>query len=175
MNIEIGLFPHKCAVCGKRFEAHVEHVYKTGWKGHKVTWFCSYRCMREFQKRRERTAGQMNSLTIIGRLTADPELRATQDGKEVCTFTVAVNRRKGDQADFFRCSAWNQLGQNCKKYLAKGKQVAVRGAVSVRTYTSKDGETRASLEVMADDVEFLTPKGDGYTKVTEPDDPFGGM
>ena len=64
------------------------------------------------------------------------------------------------EADFFRVSAWRQLGENCAKYLAKGRQVAVTGSVSVRTYQSAEGETRASLEVNADDVEFLTPRSE---------------
>lgn len=122
----------------------------------------------------------MNKLTIIGRLTRDPELRATQAGKSVCSFTVAVGRRKKvanqPEADFFRVSAWNQLAENCAKYLAKGKMVGVTGSVSVSTYTTNNGETRASLEVMADDVEFLSPretdKETGYTKVNESDNPF---
>ena len=108
----------------------------------------------------------MNKLTIIGRLTRDPELRSTQDGTSVCGFTVVVNRRtrldsqNQPEADFFRVSAWRQLGENCAKYLAKGRQVAVTGSVSVRTYQSAEGETRASLEVNADDVEFLTPRSE---------------
>lgn len=104
----------------------------------------------------------MNKLTIIGNLTKDPETRTTQSGITVCNFTVAVNRRHRDeqpvQADFFRVSAWRQLGENCGKYLAKGRKVAVIGSVSVSTYQGQDGNTRASLDVMAEDVEFLSPK-----------------
>ena len=121
----------------------------------------------------------MNKLTIIGNLTKDPELRSTQDGISVCSFTVAVNRRNKregqPEADFFRVSAWRQLGENCGKYLAKGRKVCVIGPVSVRTYQASDGTTKASLEVTADDVEFLSPKGEqtdpqtGY-EVVAPDD-----
>lgn len=110
----------------------------------------------------------MNKLMIIGNLTRDPELRTTQTGVNVCDFTVAVNRRqKKDQnsqqpeADFFRVTAWRELGENASKYLAKGRKVAVIGPVSVRTYTGNDGVTRASLEVTADDIEYLTPRSDG--------------
>lgn len=114
----------------------------------------------------------MNRLTIIGNLTRDPELRQinTSDGPiNVCDFTVAVNRRgransNGQQeADFFRVSAWRGLGENCQKYLTKGKKVAVIGAVSCRTYTGNDGVTRATLEVTADEVEFLSPRQDGQS------------
>ena len=113
----------------------------------------------------------MNKLTIIGNLTRDPESRTTASGSSVCSFTVAVNRRRSSQnsnqpeADFFRVSAWNQLGENCQRYLAKGRKVAVVGRVSVSTYQGNDGTTRANLEVMAEDVEFLSSRQDdaGYT------------
>ncbi len=109
----------------------------------------------------------MNKIFIVGNLTRDPEMRSTRDGIPVCTFTVAVNRRnRGAQAgqpdsDFFRVTAWRGLGENCARYLAKGKKVSVVGAVSVSTYTANDGSTRASMEVNADDVEFLTPRDAG--------------
>ena len=100
----------------------------------------------------------MNKLTIIGNLTKDPDLRVTQEGKTVCNFTVAVNRRNRDEADFFRVSAWNQLGENCGKFLAKGRKVSVVGPVGVSTYTGQDGNVHASMEVTAEDVEFLSPR-----------------
>lgn len=105
----------------------------------------------------------MNRITIIGNLTRDPESRTTQAGKDVCSFTVAVNRRQKDQngnnvADFFRVSAWNEMGHSCQKYLSKGKKVAVVGSVSVSTYTAQDGTTRASMDIMAQEVEFLSPR-----------------
>ena len=109
----------------------------------------------------------MNKLTIIGNLTRDPELRTTQDGTSVCTFSVAVNRRSRrdaqnqPEADFFRVTAWRQLGENCAKFLAKGRKVAVVGPVSVHTFQGSDGTTRASLEVTADEVEFLSSRNDG--------------
>lgn len=105
----------------------------------------------------------MNKLLIIGNLTRDPELRATREGKEVCSFTVAVNSRRRDAQgdivpDFFRVSAWEGLGRNCKQYLSKGKKVAVIGSVTVSVFQGNDGEARAQMEVFAQDVEFLTPK-----------------
>ena len=105
----------------------------------------------------------MNQLTIIGNLTKEPEMRTTQSGKEVCTFTVAVNRlRKNNEeqdADFFRVSAWNELGKLCGKYLDKGRKVCVVGPVSVHAYEAQ-GKTSASMEVLANTVEFLSPKGE---------------
>lgn len=108
----------------------------------------------------------MNKLTIIGNLTADPELRTIPSGINVCTFTVAVNRRFSSnkderQTDFFRVTAWRQLGETCSRYLSKGRKVAVIGEVSARAFESKDGTLRASLEVTADEVEFLSPREPG--------------
>ena len=105
----------------------------------------------------------MNKLIIIGNLTKDPETRTTTSGVNVCSFTVAVSRRFAGQdgerkTDFFRVNAWRGLADNCQKYLAKGKKAAVVGELQARTYTGNDGETRMSLEIMADEVEFLTPK-----------------
>lgn len=102
----------------------------------------------------------MQSLTIIGNLTRDPDSRTTQTGKQVCTFTVAVNRRNDrETSDFFRVSAWGELANICKQYLAKGKKVCIVGQISVSTYTANNGETRASMDVYAEHVEFLSPAG----------------
>lgn len=109
----------------------------------------------------------MNKLTIIGNLTKDPELRTTQSGVSVCSFTVAVNRRISAQqrqdgqqpeADYFQVTAWRERGEMCAKFLEKGKKVCVIGPVSVRTYTGNDGTTRASLDVTADEIEFCSPR-----------------
>ena len=109
----------------------------------------------------------MKKVFLIGNLTRDPELRSLPSGDSVCSFTIAVNRRRRSnaeagqpEADFFRISAWRQLGENCAKYLAKGRKVSVVGSVSCRTYVGNDGKTYANLEVQADDVEFLTPRGE---------------
>ena len=109
----------------------------------------------------------MNKVFLIGNLTHDPELRTLPSGDAVCNFSIAVNRRRRSnaeagqpEADFFRVAAWRQLGENCARYLAKGRKVSVVGSVSCRTYVGSDGQTRASLEVMAEDVEFLTPKNE---------------
>ena len=115
----------------------------------------------------------MNKLTIIGNLTADPEARTTPDGKPVTNFSVAVNRKKGStpEADFFRVTAWNGLGELCAKYLSKGRKVAVIGSISVHPYKDKEGNPKASLELLAHEVEFLssgnTDKETGFIKVEE--------
>lgn len=114
----------------------------------------------------------MNKLTIIGNLTRAPEMRTTQTGKNVCSFTVAVNRRKSangqQEADFFRVTAWDKLGEHCSKYLDKGKKVAVVGPVRVSTYNANDGSTRAQLDVTADEVEFLTAAGESAKPAYQP-------
>ena len=107
----------------------------------------------------------MNKITLIGNLAADPEVRSTQSGVTVCTFTLAVTRKyapQGEerQTDFFRINAWRQLGDNCARFLAKGKKAAVVGELQARTYEAKDGSTRMSLDVSADEVEFLSPRGE---------------
>ncbi|MBQ1779466.1 MAG: single-stranded DNA-binding protein [Acidaminococcaceae bacterium] len=104
----------------------------------------------------------MNKVFLIGNLTRDPELRTTQAGDAVCTLTIAVNRRRTaragqPEADFFRVTAWRQLGENCAKWLIKGKKVSVVGTVSASAYMGNDGQPHANLEVTADDVEFLSP------------------
>jgi single-strand DNA-binding protein len=101
----------------------------------------------------------------------------------VCAFTIAVNRRFANsngerQTDFFRINAWRQLGEICSKHLSKGKKVAVVGELQARTYEAKNGEKRMSLDVSADEVEFLSPKdeepkrknkenSDGYDQTPE--------
>lgn len=118
----------------------------------------------------------MNKMTAIGNLTADPTSRTTQDGKTVCAFTVAVNRRKKSkdgekEADFFRVSAFSGLGENCQKYLTKGKKVCVIGQVSVHPYLNKEGNPAASLELYAEDVEFLSPAGNIAEQNAQPNVP----
>lgn len=114
----------------------------------------------------------MNKLTIIGNLTRDPELRTTSAGINVCDFTVAVNKRqRRDQssqpeADFFKVSVWRERADVCAKYLAKGRKVCVIGPVSVRTYTTNDGETRAQLEVTGEEVEFLSSGNENVSTQT---------
>ena len=125
----------------------------------------------------------MNKLTIIGNLCDNPVLRHTQDGTPVCGFTVAVNRRLTQQqrernqqpeADFFNVSAWRGLGENCAKFLGKGKKVAVVGRVSLRTWEN-EGKHGASMEVLADDIEFLSPKVSDMPEQVTPVDPQSGM
>ena len=114
----------------------------------------------------------MQRITLIGNLTRDPETRATPNGVTVCSFTVAVSRKyapegKDKITDYFRVNVWRQLGDICARYLSKGKKVAVSGELQARTYQANDGTTRLSLDVQADEIEFLSPKGSGETTKAE--------
>ena len=124
----------------------------------------------------------MNKITLIGNLTSDPEKRATNNGTSVTSFTIAVNRRGQDkQTDFFRINAWSGLADTCAKFLAKGRKVAVVGELQARTYEAKDGKTKVSLDVQADEVEFLSPaeqkqekpKTDEWQDISSKDLPWG--
>jgi len=101
----------------------------------------------------------MNTSILIGNMARNPELRYTNSGKAVCNFTVAVNKGFGkDEADFINCVAWEKTAENIANYLAKGKKVAVRGRIQVSSY-DKDGEKRYKTEVVAQEVQFLSPAG----------------
>lgn len=102
----------------------------------------------------------MNKAMIIGNLTRDPELRTTASGLSVCTFTVAVSRPfKRDETDFLPVVVWRGLAENCGKFLAKGRKVGVCGHLQTRSYEDNSAVRRYVTEIIADDVEFLTPKG----------------
>lgn len=110
----------------------------------------------------------MNKCHIIGRMTKDPEVRYTQGGTAVATFTLAVDRRvakdKPKEADFIPCVVWGKMADGVvKNYCHKGKQVAVEGRIQVRSYDAKDGTKRYVTEVIVNDLELLG-KGDGSSK-----------
>ncbi|PLS80902.1 single-stranded DNA-binding protein [Candidatus Saccharibacteria bacterium] len=98
----------------------------------------------------------MNQVILMGRLTRDPELRTTPNGKNVCSFSLAVDRAFGqdDAADFFDVTAWDKLGELVNQYLAKGRRCLVQGRLSQRSW-EQDGQKRSKVEVIATDVTFL--------------------
>ncbi|MBQ6173452.1 MAG: single-stranded DNA-binding protein [Clostridia bacterium] len=117
----------------------------------------------------------MNKIMLIGNLTRDPETRTVSGyngDTQVCSFTIAVNsRRRGqqtpdaqqpaqDDAQFFRINVWGRQADAAQRYLAKGRKVFVSGELTARTYTANDGTTRVSLDVRADDYEFLTSRAE---------------
>ena len=107
----------------------------------------------------------MNKHIIVGNLTKDVEMRSTNSGKSVASFTVATQRKRANadgerQADFHSVIAWGTLADNCGMYLSKGKKVCVVGEVQHRSYMDNGGVKHYVTETVADEVEFLTPKGD---------------
>ena len=107
----------------------------------------------------------MNKAILIGNLTKDPEVRTTPSGVSVCSFTVAINRRfknqNGEQAtDYIPVICWRKTAELCGQYLAKGRKVSVIGEIQTRSYDAKDGTKRYVTEVVADEVEFLSPRGE---------------
>ena len=111
----------------------------------------------------------MNKVLLIGNLTKDPELTTTPSGVSVCRFSIAVNRNytsaDGErQTDFFNITAWRGLGENVGKYTKKGSKVAVSGSIQMRSYEDNDGIKRTVVDVIAEEVEFLTKsQSDGQT------------
>jgi len=117
----------------------------------------------------------LNRIVLIGRLTRDPELRYTQSGIPVASFTLAVDRNfknaQGErETDFINIVVWRQQAENCAQYLSKGKLAAVDGNLQLRSYTGNDGIKRTVAEVNADTVRFLSPKegGSSYAPAAPP-------
>ena len=111
----------------------------------------------------------LNHITIMGRLTRDPELRRTGSGIAVASFTLAVDRHIGGrdggerETDFIDCVAWRQTGEFVSKYFTKGRMAVVSGRLQIRNWTDKDGNKRRSAEVVADNVYFGDSRRDGET------------
>ncbi len=106
----------------------------------------------------------MNKVILVGNLTRDPELTETPSGVAVCRFSIAVSRDYANsdgtrETDFFNITVWRGRAENCGKYLKKGNKVAVVGSLQTRSYEDKDGIKRNVTDIVANEVEFLTPKG----------------
>jgi single-strand DNA-binding protein len=110
----------------------------------------------------------LNCAVIMGRLTADPELRQTPNGVAVTTFTVAVDRgfvRQGEErkADFINVVAWRQTAEFVTRYFSKGSMIAIRGEIQTRPYEDKNGNKRTAFEVIAREVSFCGSKAESGT------------
>lgn len=126
----------------------------------------------------------MNKTILIGRLTKDPELRATQTGKSVCSFTLAVeNRFDKENTLYINIVAWGKTGEIAGKYLHKGSKACIVGAIQARSYEAKDGTKRYITEINAEEIEFLDSKDKtektetkqefpGFTEILDSDLPF---
>ena len=105
----------------------------------------------------------MNKVILVGNLTRDPEPTETPSGVAVCRFSIAVSRDYANadgnrETDFFNITVWRGRAENCGKYLKKGNKVAVVGSLQTRSYEDKDGIKRNVTDIVANEVEFLTPK-----------------
>lgn len=105
----------------------------------------------------------MNKVFLIGNLTRNPEQGATPSGTSYCKFSIAVSRRYANadgerEVDYFNVTTWRGIADNCAKYLLKGNKVALTGSLQNRTYEDKDGNKRTVTDIVAEEVEFLTPK-----------------
>ena len=130
----------------------------------------------------------LNQIVLMGRLTRDPELRHTQSGIAVASFTIAVDRQYnsregGDrQTDFIDCVAWRGAGENISRFFTKGQMIAVTGRLQIRDWTARDGGKRRSAEVIVDNFYFPESKksregGSSYSPAPRYDDysqPSGG-
>ena len=107
----------------------------------------------------------MNKVFLIGNLTRDPELSTTNSGISVCRISIAVSRRFANadgsrETDFFNVVAWRAIAENCAKYLKKGSKIAVMGSIQNRSYEGNDGTKRYTTDITAEEIEFLSTKGD---------------
>jgi single-strand DNA-binding protein len=137
---------------------------------------------KKFLKIKKERSEMINSVVLMGRLTADPELRQTQNGTSVTSFTVAVDRRfQRGQTDFINIVAWKQTAEFVEKYFKKGAMIALRGNIQQRNYEDKNGNKRTAFEVIADEVSFCgskaekpqTPNNDDFEEIPISDDlPF---
>lgn len=120
----------------------------------------------------------INSVVLMGRLTAEPELRSTTSGISITRFTIAVNRYSKDgedKADFINITAWRKTAEIVSKYFRKGSMIAVQGSIQTDTYTDREGNKRYSFQVVANNVSFCGSKAETYQAENEtpvaPDQP----
>ena len=105
----------------------------------------------------------MNKVILVGNLTRDPELSETGNGVAMCRFSIAVSRDYANadgnrETDFFNITVWRNRAEVCARYLKKGNKVGIVGSIQNRTYDDKDGNKRTVTDIVASEVEFLTPK-----------------
>ena len=112
----------------------------------------------------------LNRVVLGGNLTRDPELRFTPSGVPVCSFSIAVNRvkSKSEAVDFFNVSAWRELGERVANYKKKGDPVLIEGRLQYRTWQAPDGTKRSAVDVVADNVQFLSRNGDPQQETAAP-------
>ena len=116
-----------------------------------------------------------NLVVLTGRLTADPELKTTQSGISVTSFSIAVDRRyrvgEERQTDFINVVAWRQQAEFVAKYFKKGNMIGIEGSIQTRKYTDKNGNNRTAFEVVANNVQFVETKRDSAPSAVEDNAP----
>ena len=114
-------------------------------------------------------AGSINVVVLVGRLTRDPELRSTAGGTSVCVLGLAVNERAkdpvtgewGERANFFDIDVFGAMGENCARFLTKGREVAIEGRLRWRSWETQEGQKRSAVNVVANSVQFIGPREGG--------------
>lgn len=114
----------------------------------------------------------MNKVVLIGNICKDPELSETNSGVAVCRFSIAVNRRRASedaeqQTDFFNVTAWRGLAETVSRYCKKGNKIAVTGQIQIRQYEDREGAKKTAVDVVTEEVEFLSPKSNGEARTAE--------
>ena len=111
-----------------------------------------------------------NIVALTGRLTADPELKTTQSGLSVTSFSIAVDRRSGEErlTDFINIVAWRQQAELVAKYFKKGNLIGIQGSIQTRKYTDKNGNNRTAFEVVANNIQFVESKRDSASAGNAP-------
>jgi len=128
----------------------------------------------------------MNKIMLIGNLGRDPEMTYTETGTPVTRFSLAVNRfsrsqggERQTETEWFNITAWRQLAETCSQYLKKGQKVYIEGRLQIRRYNDRNGVERTAVDVIANDMEMLTPKnqqpGSDSSYLQEPDDSLGDL
>lgn len=115
----------------------------------------------------------LNKVILGGRLTADPELKQTTSGIPVCSFSVAVNRRRSgegeQQVDFINCQAWRQTAEFLSRYFRKGSSVCIVGSIQTRSWTDQNNQKRYATEVVADEISFVDSRGENSASAPQTD------
>jgi single-strand DNA-binding protein len=127
----------------------------------------------------------LNKIMLIGNLGKDPEMNYTQNGTALTKFSLAVSRsyktssgEKRDETEWFNIVAWDKLAETCNQYLHKGNKVYIEGRLTQRKYTDRDGIQRTAVDVIASDMEMLTPKSaqsGSAESIISDDDPLGDL
>lgn len=122
-------------------------------------------------------ASDINAIFIVGRMVRNPELKYTQSGTAVCSFSIANNRayvtggEKKEQVSYFNCVAWAKIGEVIAEYCKKGSRIGIEGRLKQRSWEDQDGKKRSTLEIVVDNFQFLDSKPQGDKRPEEHTDP----